>query len=188
MSEQERIKEAINKARKRFIECEPDNQPDYSNLARDYKIPLKLLSGIALKENWETQHQLWWENEKRRRVLAIQASLEAEYKNDLMTSSKEFQDKQRFLKLIRLMMSKLEEKLIKENSEDVSFYHLAQGSSAIKSLWESYEGVQGELYEAISILAEREIFDVQILTEIETIVLEAEKNTVQQLQSIMRSL
>lgn len=187
MSEQERIKEAINKARKRFIECEPDNQPDYSTLARDLKIPLKLLSGIASKEGWENQHRLWWEHEKRRRILAIQSSLENEYRKDL-TASIETQDKQRFLKLIRLMMSKLEEKLIKENSEDVSFYHLAQGSSAIKSLWESYEGVQGELYEAISVLADREIFDVKILAEIETIVLEAEKNTAQQLQSVMRSL
>lgn len=186
MSEQERIKQAINEARKRFIECEPDSQPDYSVLARDLKIPLKLLSGIASKEGWENQHKLWWENEKRRRILAIQSSLENEYRKDLSTASQETQDKQRFLRLIRLMMSKLEEKLIKENSDDVSFYHLAQGSAAIKSLWESYEGVQGELYEAISVLAEREILDAHTLTEIEAAVLEAEKFTVERLQSIIR--
>lgn len=186
MSEQERIKQAINEARKRFIECEPDSQPDYSVLARDLKIPLKLLSGIASKEGWENQHKLWWENEKRRRILAIQSLLENEYRKDYEPASQETQDKQRFLRLIRLMLSKLEEKLIKENSDDVSFYHLAQGSAAIKSLWESYEGVQGELYEAISVLAEREILDAHTLTEIEAAVLEAERFTVERLQSIIR--
>jgi hypothetical protein len=187
MSEPERIKQAINEARKRFIECEPDNQPDYSELARDLKVPLKLISGIASKEGWENQHNLWWENEKRRRILAIQSSLETEYRKDLTAASQEAQDRQQFLRLIRLMMSKLEEKLIKESSEDTSFYHLAQGSSAIGSLWESYKEIQGELHWAISVLVEREVLSARVLSEIQTIVLEAEKFTVERLQTIMRS-